>query len=64
MENKKQCSKKAEYVVGWANKMYNYCGEHANQLCTIGEAMGSPCQAKPILEDVQCQQFVESNEGK
>lgn len=41
-----KCPKGAEVAVPWAGKIMKGCKEHANSLCILGEAMGSPLEAR------------------
>ncbi len=53
-DKKENCPNKAEFIVPWAGKLYNYCGDHANRLRGIGEVIGASLEMKPITTDEKC----------
>lgn len=47
-------SKKAEFVVPWANKLKMCCEEHAKQLQILGSVIGNPVDVRPIETREKC----------
>jgi len=51
---KGKCPNKAEFVVSWAGELKMACKTHAGDLLILGEVMGSPVEARPIITDEDC----------
>ncbi len=47
-EETKRCSNKAEVAVPWAGKIMKGCKKHATGLVMLGNAMGSPVEAREL----------------
>lgn len=50
-----QCdSERAGYYVAWGSKLRACCHEHAQQLLVLGNVIGSPVDAQPIITETPC----------
>lgn len=52
-----KCNELARVILPWGGKLLSYCPVHANQLVMLGNAIGSPIQAKllPLLPAIVCE---------
>lgn len=55
MKEKKHCPNKAQFIVPWAGKLYNYCKIHANGMCALSQAIGAPIQVREIVSNDNCE---------
>ena len=46
-----KCPGNAEVAIPWAGKILKGCKQHANGLAKLGEAMGSPVEARLLPEN-------------
>lgn len=58
----KICGRPATVEYDWAGKFYKSCLEHANQVATLGEFIGSPIRARVIDTDETCKSQDEAPE--
>ncbi len=59
-ETTKNCQNKAKFILAWGGKLYRYCEDHANELCIIGQAIGTNIDVQIIITDDYCEKKNES----
>ena len=52
MNKEKKCTEVAKVTLSWGGKLLNYCPVHANQIASLGNAIGNPVQAQLIKSTV------------
>lgn len=62
--SQKKCEANAKITLPWGGKLLNYCPVHANQLVTLGNAMGSNISAQLLPTSIlmECENIHELTE--